>query len=287
MAYCKTEGIVLKRSDFSETSQIVTLFTRDYGLIRGIGKGAKRLRKGIPNTLDALTRVQVVFLRKPPGQLHLLSEWTVVENFLRLRQNLDNLYYAVYVSELMHDLTAESEESGELYSLLLRTLKALARRGDAARHSSDAARRDDAARPPDGMADAAAEIVLFEIELLVLLGHMPEVTRCVVCGRSLPPKARFSPRDGGALCSACPATGTSYPEVSSGCLATIATVARGTRPMAGGIETNLARRLKIPAGIHREIRSVLRTCFLELLGREPRMWRFLPLSEAEEAARRR
>ena len=252
MAYCKTEGIVLKVSDYSESSQIVTLFTRHFGRLHGIAKGAKRLRKGVPNALDCLNRVDLVFVRKPPGQLHLFTEWTVTENFLRLRQNLDTLYKALYVVELISDLTEETEESGELYELMLRTLNDLG--------------------AEEGF---AASIFLFEINLLSLLGHMPEVKRCVACGRSLPVKARFSPRDGGALCTACPAAGSSSLAVSSGSLATIATLARALRQGPGGAETNLARRLRIPPTTRREIRSVLNACILELLGREPRMLRYV------------
>jgi len=253
MAYCKTEGIVLKVNDYSESSQIVTLFTRDFGRLHGIAKGAKRLRKGLPNALDVLNRVDLVFVRKPPGQLHLFTEWNVTENFLRLRQNLDTLYYALYVAELVSDLTEETEESAELYDVALHTLRRLGSREN-----------------------PVLSLFLFEINFLGLLGHMPEVRKCVVCGRSLPVRARFSPREGGAVCTACPAAGSSCPEVSSGALATIATLARTLRQPPGGVEMNLARRLRIPPSTRREMRSVLNACIVELLGREPRMWRHLP-----------
>ena len=275
MPYCKTEGIVLRLHDYGESSQIVTFFTRDYGRLHGIAKGAKRPHKGLPNALDLLNRAEIVFVRKPHGQLHLFTEWVVTENFLRLRQNLDSLYSASYAAELLSDLTEESEESARLYELLLDTLRALA-----------------------GQEAPLTAVFLFEIRLLGLLGHMPEVKKCVVCGRDLPARARFSPRDGGALCSACPATGTSLREVSSGCLATIAALARTpppardraptglARPVPTGMELgaqdsmamgwNGARRLRIGPAARREIRSLLNACIIELLGREPRMLRFLP-----------
>jgi DNA repair protein RecO (recombination protein O) len=254
LAYCKTEGIVLKRTDYSESSQIVTLFTRDFGRLRGIAKGAKRPRKGLPNTLDLLNRVDLVFLRKPPGQLHVFAEWTVIENFLRLRQNLDKLYSGLYVAELLYELTEESEESAALYALLLDTLRALATKDD-----------------------ALASVFLFEINLLCLLGHMPEVKKCVVCGRSLPARARFSPRDGGALCSGCHARGSLRLEVSRGALSALATLAQA--------EKNLVRRLKIGSTTRREIRSILSACMVELLGREPRTLRFLSSLHPEDVVR--
>jgi DNA repair protein RecO (recombination protein O) len=252
MAYCKTEGVVLRVSDYGESSQIATLFTRDFGRLHGIAKGAKRLRKGVPNALDALNRVDLVFVRKPAGQLHLFTEWTVTENFLRLRRNLDTLYWALYVAELVCDLTEETEEGAGLYGLLLETLRGL-----------------------EASEDAALTGFGFEVNFLGLLGHMPEVRRCVVCGRSLPTKARFSPREGGALCTACPAPGSSCLEVSSGALATIAALARTpiTGPRPG--ETALARRLRIAPATRREMRQILNACIVEVLGREPRMGRHL------------
>ena len=253
LAYCKSEGIVLKVHDYSESSQIATLFTRGFGRLQGIAKGAKRLRKGIPNSLDVLDRVDLVFVRKPPGQLHLLTEWTVTENFLRLRRDLDTLYYSLYVTELISDLTEESEESAALYDLVLQTLRALESQGD-----------------------PALTTFVYEIGLLALLGHMPEVRRCVVCGRSLATRARFNPREGGAVCTACPATATSCREVSSGALATIAMLARTLQPAPSGTQANLTRRLRIAPATRREIRGVLNACIGELLGREPKMLRFLP-----------
>lgn len=244
MAYCNTEGIVLKITDYGETSQVVTAFTRDYGRLSGIAKGAKRLHKGVPRALDMLNRMELVFLRKPPGQLHVFTDWTVVENFLRLRQNLDTLYNGLLVAELLLDLTEESTESIELYALALDTLRLLGAGGD-----------------------SFVVISHFEVKLLTLLGYMPEVTKCVVCGGALAAKARFSPREGGALCTACPAAENSCQEVSSGALASLATLARA--------ETNLVRRLRMTPPIRKEIRAALNACIAELLGRQPRMARYL------------
>ena len=40
----KTEGIVIRQADFSESSRVVTFFTRDFGKISALAKGAKRLK---------------------------------------------------------------------------------------------------------------------------------------------------------------------------------------------------------------------------------------------------
>ncbi|MCH7602254.1 MAG: recombination protein O N-terminal domain-containing protein, partial [Planctomycetes bacterium] len=53
-------AICIRRWDFSETSQTVSLFTRESGIIRGLAKGAKREKGNFSGGFDLLTLGQVV-----------------------------------------------------------------------------------------------------------------------------------------------------------------------------------------------------------------------------------
>jgi DNA repair protein RecO (recombination protein O) len=77
-------ALVLYAVDFSETSSVVTLFTREFGKIRGLAKGARRLKGPFESALDLLAISRIVFLRKSPGSLDLLTEAQVVRRFPRL-----------------------------------------------------------------------------------------------------------------------------------------------------------------------------------------------------------
>ena len=65
----KANAIVVRLVDFSETSQVVTLFTREFGKIGALAKGAHRQKGPFDSALDLLTLTRVVFLRKSSGEI--------------------------------------------------------------------------------------------------------------------------------------------------------------------------------------------------------------------------
>ncbi len=74
----KATAIVLRTTDWSETSRIATLWTRELGKVRALAKGGRRLRSAFENSLDLLTVCSIVLLRKSSGSLDLLTEAQVV-----------------------------------------------------------------------------------------------------------------------------------------------------------------------------------------------------------------
>lgn len=74
MSLEKTDAIVLKTVEWSETSLVVTLFTKDFGKISAIAKGARRLKSPFESALDLLSLSSVVFLKKSGESLDLLTK---------------------------------------------------------------------------------------------------------------------------------------------------------------------------------------------------------------------
>src|SRR2546430_2452928 len=70
----KATALVLRTTDWSETSRIATLWTREFGKVRVLAKGGRRLKSAFENALDLLTLCSIVLLRKSSGGLHLLTE---------------------------------------------------------------------------------------------------------------------------------------------------------------------------------------------------------------------
>src|SRR5262249_56188600 len=106
MASEKAVALVLRTTDWSETSRIATLWTREFGKVRGLAKGGRRLKSAFENALDLLTVCSIVFLRKSPGTLDLLTEAQVVQRFPRLRDDLAALYAAYYVAAFLPHWTS-------------------------------------------------------------------------------------------------------------------------------------------------------------------------------------
>jgi len=91
MSLEKTLALVLRTTDYSETSKVVTLWTRDFGKVRVLAKGGRRLRSAFEAALDLLSVCNVVFLRKQSDRLDILTEAELVERFGDLRKNLSAL----------------------------------------------------------------------------------------------------------------------------------------------------------------------------------------------------
>jgi DNA repair protein RecO (recombination protein O) len=180
--------ICLRIVEYSETSQIVTLFSREFGIFRAIAKGAHRRTKAgsskFDGGMDFLELGDAVFTHDPARDLATLTEWTLKDGHLGLRNNLRGMYLGLYAAELVGRLIEEHDVHAGLFD---RLETALTRLGTVRREQV---------------------FLALELDLLRESGYLPEVSICVSCGtsqRGLAPrdKASFSPGRGGVVCRTC------------------------------------------------------------------------------------
>ncbi len=123
MAAEKTVGIILRVTEFSETSCIASVLTRDFGTQSVIAKGARRPKSPFESSLDLLAVSRIVFIPKPGGALGILTEAKLVQRFRNRRRQMSWLYAAYYVVELLRLLTEEGDSNPELFDLSLAVLR--------------------------------------------------------------------------------------------------------------------------------------------------------------------
>src|SRR5437868_15068591 len=123
MAAEKATALVLRTTDWSETSRIATLWTREFGKVRVLAKGGRRLKSNFESALDLLTLCSIVLLRKSSGGLDLLTEAQVKERFPRLRADLPALYAAYYIAELLSEWTQEYDPHPAIFDEALGALR--------------------------------------------------------------------------------------------------------------------------------------------------------------------
>src|SRR5438477_2573853 len=166
--------ICLRKFEYSETSQILTLLSREHGLLRVIARGAHRTTKAgaskFGGGIDLLDLADAVFTHAPEKQLATLCEWTLRDGHLDLRRNLRALYLGLYAAELVAALIEEHDPHPELFDRLKRVL-----------HELSTARIEEA-------------FLAFELDLLRETGYPPRLDQCT-CGQSINDQARayFSP----------------------------------------------------------------------------------------------
>ncbi len=182
----KSLAIVLRVIEFSETSCIVTLLTRDFGKITAMAKGARRAKSPFEAALDVLAICRIVFLHKSSGAMDLLTEAKLERRFRSSSSDLQRLYAAYYVIELVRLLTEEKDPHPELFDVASETINEI---DDPSRNSST----------------LNLLLLQFELNMLRLLGHLPMLTKCVDCGRERKTQNRvsFGLNAGGLLCQQC------------------------------------------------------------------------------------
>jgi len=121
----RTEAIVLRSLDYGETSQIVTLFTREKGKLGVMAKGARRPKSSFGATLQPMAYTQVVFYYKPTRTLQTLSESGHVESFHRLRRDLERITAGLRIVELVDALMETEDPQPSVFALLVRALRRL------------------------------------------------------------------------------------------------------------------------------------------------------------------
>ncbi len=242
----KATAIVLRVVEFSETSSVVTLLTREFGKVRGLAKGARRLKGPFESALDLLALCRIVFLRKSSDALDLLTEAKLERRFRPAPGDLSSLYAGYYVAELLNELTDERDPHPELFDAADETLAAL------------------------GTSGAVHALVLrFEMTALRVLGHLPLVDRCAECGVKVETSGRvpFAPLAGGILCQKCRPGKRNVVAVSSEVMLALRELAD---PLSETWQTiNLDHR------VFGELRGVLNHYFTGLLGKPLRMHRYL------------
>lgn len=242
----KTEALVIRLADFSESSRVVTLFTRDFGKVSALAKGAKRLKGPFESALDLLARVRVVFLRKSSDSLDLLTEAQLVSRFQPRPRDLSSLYGGYYVAELLDGLTEVHDPHPRLFDAAVETLQQL---GSAE--------------------DVRLPILQFEVLLLREIGHLSPFDECLSCGRlaELREGLRYWVSQGGLVCRECGRPDLAHTEIHPG------TIALLRRLSDAGSDQRV--RLQPSPQQYKELRRVLTAAVSHVLERRPKMLAYL------------
>ncbi|MDE2566899.1 MAG: DNA repair protein RecO, partial [Burkholderiales bacterium] len=174
---------VLRRHDWSESSLVVELYTREQGRVVVVAKGAKRPTSQLRPVLLPFQPLHALLGRAPAdeqGEVHLLrsAEWVGGQPLLAAA----TMFPGFYLNELLLKLLPRQDPHPQLFDAYAQTLAALA----------------------GGGAEAAA-LRAFELALLRQLGWLPELSTATLTAQPLRDGARYgldaesglAERDGG------------------------------------------------------------------------------------------
>jgi len=247
VALVSDDALTLTVSDYSETSQIVTLFTRNNGKVRLIAKGSKRPKSSFGGSIDRLQLVQAVFSVRRRDGLGQLTELSISEILPGLHTKLKPFYAAALLSEILASATEELDPIEELFKIAAHTLRRLSC-GD----------------------DSAILMYSFQAQALRILGLMPELRVCVACRRERP-RGRsgiFSSLAGGLICRRCLSQRGEGLAVSGKALDALYQLAKA--------DQRQAQPMALSAKAAADIRKLLRQYWQYVLGRPLRSMRWAP-----------
>ncbi len=172
----KAEGIVIRNIDYGESHKIVVLYTKEYGKISVMARGARKVKSRLSAVTQLFTYGEYVYYQS--GQMGNLNAGDIVVSHHALRNDLHMAAYAAYIAEMV-DRIAGEERSEYLFEQLKAGLSAL----------------------EEGK-DPEIVVSVFEMKMLALAGYSPVLDRCVSCGERESDFAA-SAASGGVLCRNC------------------------------------------------------------------------------------
>ncbi len=121
----KAEGVILRRIKYSETSLIVTLYTKEYGKIALIAKGARNPKSKFVGSLEPAAYVSIVYYHKEGRDLQMLSEVDSMRSNSSIIKSLRKVAVAFAMVNLIDSVVTESESNEDLFDLLNESLLVL------------------------------------------------------------------------------------------------------------------------------------------------------------------
>jgi DNA repair protein RecO (recombination protein O) len=182
MKHQRTEGIILRVSDYNESDKLITFFSFELGKVTGIAKGAKRSKKRFSNKLELFSHLQIMYNHGRQSNLLFLSEAELLNSFLSLRQHYSRYVVGTQLCELVLRFTRDQDHDPQIFHLLLWAFEALNRGKTPLRIS-----------------------VLFQLKLLTISGYQPEFEKCAICDATIQPHKKYTmySNSGSAICEKC------------------------------------------------------------------------------------
>lgn len=172
------EGIVMSEVNYGESSKILNILTKDFGLVGVLSKGCRNMK----SKLRGVSRKLIfgtfhVYYRK--NGLSTLIAVDVINSFSNTIMDLEKISYVSFILELTSQVVKQTEQSQELFDLLKHTLLKI----------------------DDGLNPIVLTNIL-ELKMLDYLGVSPNIDNCSNCGNNKQIVTLLSDY-GGYICKDC------------------------------------------------------------------------------------
>ncbi len=245
MGLVDTEAIILRTYKLAEADKIVSCLTHKAGLVRGVARGARRLKSRFGASLEPFTIVALSYFEKEGRELVELRQAEIVRSCFVLAQSAEAIAAMEYLGELVMEFAPPHEPNEKLFRMVRACIEAI--------H----------ARRPE---EIHIIVRYFELWTLKLAGFLPDVHTCAACRRPLTPregKTLYVSAEGTLQCRECGATG----------MGTILSTETHTQLRAMQTLAPAAWAEKgstLPLDVHHELAQLMQRLITRALERAPR-----------------
>lgn len=196
MGTIKTKGIIIAESNMDDFDKMLTMITPGMGKISCAAKGARKPKSLLLGGTQFLCFGDYVLYKG--GESYNINSCEPIEVFYNIRTDLDKLKYAVHITKIINDVVQENQNCYKILQLFLNTLYVISEKDK----------------------DLDLVLSIFKLKLLSMIGYMPNIKACSVCGKEDDIDS-FSFKHDGFLCKECSKQDTSAIHISGNTKASI------------------------------------------------------------------
>lgn len=163
MGLVETEGVILKSYNLGEADKIIVLLTQSEGLVRGVAKGAKRLKSRFGGSLEPFSIVNVTYFQKEERELVSIRQIELIQSYFEAASNPLFLQKFAYLADLLTEFAPPSDPNERLYRMAKVCLETAA----------------------ENPANLEAVALYFELWILRLGGYLPDWQKCDDCKKQI------------------------------------------------------------------------------------------------------
>jgi DNA repair protein RecO (recombination protein O) len=161
MSVLTSEAVVLRTWPVHEADLIVSLFTRDYGRLRGVAKAALKSRKRFGGALEPMTVTRAWFAERPRQELVRLDQLEIVRSPLSAPVDQTRMVVLSFFAEVIDEALPERDPQETVFRLLVSVLEQTT------------------------VEQPWMPLTYFSLWMTRLMGLLPDLGHCIVCGETL------------------------------------------------------------------------------------------------------
>ena len=183
----RTQGFVLRKTDLREADQVFTIYTKDFGKLKILGKAVRKIKSKLRAGAELFYLSEIEFIQ---GKNHkTLTDAIAIEKFKNIRQDLEKLELVSQTAENVDDLIRGEEKDEDIWNLLTEVFDKLCDKLSLS--------------VPISLAYHNLIYYYFVWNLLSILGYQIDLYHCINCQKKLIPEKLYFNSEQGIICSEC------------------------------------------------------------------------------------